>query len=66
MFEAQIDLELAFTEDLYEFLKATSDIVGVGELIELALNLLCLIETQFLVGPHRSIVSISVLMSTYE
>ena len=62
--EAQVDLELALAENLDELLQSTCDVVGVGKLVELALNLLCFEETQSLVAAHLCVIRIAVLMRT--
>ena len=49
MFKAEIDLELTLAKDLDQLFQSTRDVVSIGKLIELALNLLSRIEAKFTV-----------------
>ena len=62
--EAQVDLELALAENLDKLLQSTSNVVGVGKLVELALDLLCFEETQSPVAAHLGVIRVAILMST--
>ena len=63
MLKAQVDLELALAKDLNQFFQPSGDIVRVRKLIELAFDLLGLVEAKLAVRPHGCIVGIPVLVS---
>ena len=63
MLKAQIDLELALTKDLNQFFQSPSNVVSVGELIELTFDLFCLVEAKLAIRPHGCIVRVPVLVS---
>jgi hypothetical protein len=62
LFEADISLIFALSNDLYQLFEPSRDIVCIRKLLVLPLNKLCLVEAQVRVLPHGIISGVSILV----